>query len=99
MRKRRADLFCFYCDAPLSDGRIEWDHFPIPKEAGGKDTVPTCLTCHDMKDRYLLESWNASSVLEAFGELRNAGRNARLLLAKMLRLIFIAEEKQKKVAA
>jgi hypothetical protein len=41
---------CFYCDYPLKNGqRTEWDHFPVPKCAGGTETVPSCHHCHREK--------------------------------------------------
>ncbi|MEU8270814.1 hypothetical protein AB0B89_27110 [Sphaerisporangium sp. NPDC049002] len=49
--------FCHYCDAPLVR-RHEHDHFPIPKAAGGTETVPACMNCHEMKDRMPFDQWN-----------------------------------------
>jgi hypothetical protein len=46
---------CFYCGEKVT--RIEKDHSPVPKRHGGKDIVDACLTCHDMKDRVMLEDW------------------------------------------
>lgn len=41
---------CFYCEHPLKDAqRTEWDHFPVPKCAGGTETVPSCHHCHREK--------------------------------------------------
>jgi hypothetical protein len=48
---------CHYCDALVAGDNVEMDHFPIPKRAGGTETVPACVTCHDMKDRFLQEDW------------------------------------------
>ena len=47
---------CFYCSRFVSP-RHEHDHFPIPRRAGGSSTVPVCIDCHDLKDRYPLFSW------------------------------------------
>jgi len=47
---------CFYCERLLSP-RHEHDHFPIPQRAGGIETVPACVDCHDLKDRFTLDSW------------------------------------------
>lgn len=52
---------CFYCDALLV--RWENDHFPIPREFGGVDTVPVCVNCHDLKDRSLIDEWPADYLL------------------------------------
>ena len=52
---------CFYCDALLV--RWENDHFPIPREFGGVDTVPACVTCHDAKDRSVIDDWPADYLL------------------------------------
>lgn len=64
--------YCHYCDAPLPR-RHEHDHFPIPKAAGGEDTVPACMNCHEMKDRVPFEQWPptfaANGLLELLGGL------------------------------
>lgn len=39
---------CLYCG---STGPSQQDHFPIPAELDGKETVRACLQCHNMKDR------------------------------------------------
>ena len=52
---------CFYCDRFLSP-RHEPDHFPIPRRAGGIATVPVCIDCHDLKDRFPLFSWPATLI-------------------------------------
>lgn len=72
------DPTCFYCRAPLSP-RHEHDHFPTPKRAGGDDTVPTCLNCHDFKDRLSLNEWPVDVLMEAFEQ---AGPMGRILIAK-----------------
>jgi hypothetical protein len=45
---------CYYCDKPVIR-KSEKDHFPVPNELGGKDTVTSCLSCHDLKDRSSLD--------------------------------------------
>ncbi len=52
---------CFYCDVGLG---YQHDHFPVPRSAGGA-VVPACLDCHDLKDRYLLNSWPPAASFEA----------------------------------
>lgn len=42
--------------------RHEHDHFPVPKAAGGKEVVPVCLNCHDLKDRTLFADWDLELV-------------------------------------
>ena len=69
---------CFYCETPLSP-RHEHDHFPIPARAGGEDTVPTCLNCHDFKDRVVLNNWSSELLAQAWAE---AGPMGRILIAK-----------------
>lgn len=58
-------LECHYCDAPLSP-RHEHDHFPIPRQAQGTETVPVCLNCHDLKDRVSLDAWPGISAVTGF---------------------------------
>lgn len=47
---RRGCTQCFYCEMPLAF-RHEHDHFPVPANAGGSETVATCMNCHELKDR------------------------------------------------
>jgi len=54
---------CFYCDDEL--GRHEHDHFPVPRSAGGTQTVPACLDCHDHKDRISLNNWDLNGAIAA----------------------------------
>lgn len=42
---------CYYCDMPLTNSNIEYDHFPIPARHGGENIVPACKNCHTLKDR------------------------------------------------
>lgn len=74
---------CFYCSAILSP-RHEHDHFPIPVRAGGEATVPTCLNCHDLKDRVPLADWSSELVEQAVAE---AGPMGKILLAKCAAVI------------
>lgn len=59
---------CFYCSQSLSS-RHEHDHFPIPASKGGTETVPTCINCHDLKDRIRLRDWNAELAFMGMVEL------------------------------
>jgi hypothetical protein len=82
---------CFYCGRLVSP-RHEHDHFPIPRRAGGIATVPACINCHDLKDRFpnrqLVHIYARPDVQElrssaCDGASRRArGRNARALPAR-----------------
>jgi hypothetical protein len=74
---------CFYCETPLAT-RHEHDHFPLPKRAGGEATVPTCLNCHDLKDRMLLANWPTHVLWPAMAQ---AGPLGRIFLAKLAALM------------
>ena len=50
MTKLEPTPLCTYCRMPLPRSS-EQDHFPIPDRLGGLDVVPTCVGCHDLKDR------------------------------------------------
>ena len=65
---------CVYCG--LSFGRMhhEHDHAPVPKSAGGATRLPSCITCHDLKDRVTFERWPAGMLAEAVSELIARGR-------------------------
>lgn len=101
--------FCFYCDAVIEKGNIEEDHFPIPKCLGGEHVVPACKTCHSLKDRFSLDSWSEESLSRVSKELlenetlllmwRTLGRETRIYLAKILRIMFESSDMQKKFGA
>ena len=75
------DGVCFFCRQYAT--RLEYDHFPIPYQFGGKLVVPACLTCHDLKDRKDLIDWPAEAIVEAFEGLTPF---AALLLGKCVKL-------------
>lgn len=75
---------CFYCDRVVGPAH-EHDHFPIPASAGGTQTVPACLTCHELKDRITVEKWDLTELFSAWASMPPV---ARILTAKMLRLAF-----------
>ena len=87
MKRERETYRCFYCDAVISPSNTEMDHFPIPQSAGGEVTVPACVTCHDLKDRFNLDVMGP----DAFKSLQNdwpcLSRDSRIVLAKMVRLV------------
>ena len=88
--------YCFYCDAALARGRTEFDHYPVPHSAGGKETVAACIVCHDQKDRFNVDSWSVDALSGAISGLISGEPNrwSRLLLAKAKKLQHtrIAEE-------
>jgi len=91
---------CFYCDGNLAKDAIEHDHFPIPKECGGKETVPVCLVCHDMKDRFPVGTWPVEWLRPLTRDMETMSRESRIIIAKLLRMTFTAmhRAKQKGVA-
>ena len=64
---------CFYCGLPFGRMHHEHDHAPTPKDAGGKQIVPICTQCHDLKDRLSLANWSASLCAGAVLELVGLG--------------------------
>ncbi len=90
---RKEHQECFYCGA-LCSGRIEMDHFPLPKHLGGKFTVPSCVSCHDMKDRFRLDDWSSSWWLTFVDDFPKLSRESRLVLAKLLRVMLPYLRKQ-----
>lgn len=77
---------CFYCGALVS-GNGRGDHFPIPRNAGGTETVPCCESCHDMKDRFALEAWPVEWIGKVIADFPNLSRETRLFLARCLRAL------------
>jgi hypothetical protein len=55
---------CFYCGKPLP-GAHDHDHAPIPYRHGGRDTVPTCRPCHEVKDKKRIGEWPFALMSEA----------------------------------
>ena len=76
---------CFYCGA-LVGGNGAGDHFPLPKSCGGDLTVPCCLSCHDMKDRFILSDWPVEWVEKVVGDFPKLSRETKIFLAKVLRV-------------
>lgn len=77
-------LQCFYCDALISKGDYESDHFPIPYELGGERTVPACKTCHDMKDRFCIGDWPGPWLAHIIADFPKLSRETRIFLAKAM---------------
>jgi len=89
LRKRRIRKYeerdnptCYYCGVLLTKdcSDREDDHFPIPKAAGGKETVPICISCHNMKDRYPLVEWSWEWLSKVFEDLPKFSREAKFFL-------------------
>jgi hypothetical protein len=70
---------CAYCEAVLSP-RHEHDHAPVPKRHGGKQTIPVCINCHDLKDRMNPRDWDAEAMREA---LADSAPLARILILRL----------------
>lgn len=86
MSRNREHQTCHYCDALLSKNNIEIDHFPIPQEADGIDTVVACRTCHDMKDRFPLDSWPVELYEKVSEGWALYNRETRIFLSKVMKL-------------
>lgn len=76
---------CFYCGAILRQA-TEYDHFPVPQSAGGSILVPTCVSCHDMKDRTRPRDWPEEWVARVIDDFPKYSRETRLFLAIAMRL-------------
>lgn len=93
-RKNTKDDYCYYCKCVLSKSQKQMDNFPIPKEAGGEDTVPSCISCHDMKDRFNVSDWNGEWFARLTIDLEeNVSRETRIFLAKVLRMVSLKQTK------
>jgi len=88
---------CFYCDTEITHSAMQKDHFPIPARHGGKETVPCCIACHDMKDRYLLQSWPSEWWQDVLLDWPKMSRATRIYFAKMgtLFLDYVLTKKKK----
>lgn len=75
---------CFYCGALVNRrAAARGDHFPFPKHVGGTMVVPCCESCHDMKDRFNLDSWPIEWVSEVTKNWSVMSRETRIFLAKV----------------
>jgi len=85
--RAREEKTCFYCGALVANGG-EDDHFPVPAAAGGEITVPCCISCHDMKDRFPLGTWPPDWIQKVIDDLPKFSRETRLFFAKAIRLLY-----------
>ncbi len=85
---------CFYCGALVTKD-CEDDHFPLPYNVGGTETVPCCKSCHSMKDRYPLGDWPIEWVSKMLEDFPKLSRETRIFLAKALRLFAEAQNRIK----
>lgn len=75
---------CFYCDMPIANETLEYDHFPIPNSMGGKNTVPSCRNCHTLKDRISIGDWLSEELMTDFtSAFKKMTPRERLVLAKI----------------
>ena len=86
--------YCFYCDAALAKDMIQKDHFPIPDRLGGKNIVHSCVTCHDMKDRFNTSHWSVEWVGRIIKDFPSLGRESRIFLAKTIDAMMDIENRQ-----
>ena len=84
---KRTQKSCYYCNALISAYHVEEDHFPIPEKMGGIDTVPCCISCHDMKDRFRLEYWPKEWIDKVVEDFPKLNRETKIFLAKSIRII------------
>lgn len=85
---------CFYCGGLVTKD-CQQDHFPLPKNVGGELTVPCCISCHDMKDRYPLEKWPIEWVEKIIQDFPQLNRETKLFLAKAMRIAAEAMKRSK----
>ncbi len=67
---------CVACDVMLTKKTTEKHHFPLPKAAGGDQTVPLCISCHDMVHRIKVEEWANGWFEKGFHDLPREARLA-----------------------
>lgn len=83
---------CFYCGETVT--RIERDHAPIPKRHGGKDLVDACLTCHDMKDRTLLNDWPDDWIQAVMHDIPKVSRATKIFMMKFVAIAMDANKEK-----
>lgn len=98
MTKTREHDICLYCGG-LVGTRGAGDHMPVPRRHGGADTVPCCISCHDMKDRFSLESWPLDWWCKVMENWPKMSRETRIFLAKTASVLSDATANETKLAA
>ena len=88
---------CTYCDGLIGyGGKGVGDHAPLPRSVGGTVTVPCCVSCHEMKDNFPLDTWPTEWWLKVSADFPKLNRETRIFLAKAARIF---AESQKTDAA
>lgn len=75
------DDTCFACGTPLRPGNTE-NHHVLPTI--NNLTVPLCLSCHDLVDRFPLHKWPTPLYLEALASIKDLPRVPKLLALKFI---------------
>lgn len=83
--------YCFYCDGVVTTKGVG-DHMPVPQRYGGDDSVPCCLSCHDMKDRIPLEQWSFSWKAAVMRDIPRMSRETRIFLGKAMSICLDASK-------
>lgn len=81
MPRTKKIFTCYYCGEQTDSQGKQYDHFPIPKSAGGKNTVVACNYCHNIKDRWALLDLPDSVMQEICFIIASADYNRQLLRA------------------
>ena len=77
---------CYVCGRWVGSSG-ERDHFPAPYSLGGREVLPICQPCHDLKDRITLDGWRPGEAFVQFAGLwSKADHRERLMLVKMFHI-------------
>jgi len=91
---------CFYCVCLVNKRTAgTGDHFPIPASCGGTQTVDCCESCHDMKDRFSLDSWPIEWTAKIIADFPKLSRETRIFLARALAIVFTFLKSREKSAS
>ena len=87
---------CYYCLEPIVDTpkNHQHDHFPVPYRLGGTEVVCVCEMCHKLVDTINLDNWPSSKIMKGMVALMDSPPEARLLMAKMIKVAMDVEAKQ-----
>lgn len=64
------------------------DHFPVPADCGGTQTVDCCESCHDMKDRFSFDKWPVEWTAKILADFPKLSRETRIFLARATALLY-----------